>query len=232
MSLKKSGLALLAVFALSAIVANSAAAAATTGVTSWYKEGVKVTEGFANGLPVTCAQNGELTITTTVGKSNTPLKLKATGTECPEGDIDNLTVEGKEMALATAKLKFTGVTVVEPATCSLSGGKIETATVFGELFMDGLSSDLKLSPLTGETFTELEIEGCVIAGTYLLKGSVFGREEKLTGESEVVQKVSFSQTINEGAGGALTVGGHAAAINGNLGISLSAPNAGKKFESK
>jgi hypothetical protein len=100
MRFKKLALALLAIVALSAVIANSAMAA-TTGITSWYKEGVKVTEGPANALPITCTQASEFVISTTVAGS--PLKVKATGAECPESKIYNQASAEGAMASTPAR---------------------------------------------------------------------------------------------------------------------------------
>lgn len=220
----------------SLVVANSASAAASTGTTAWWKGSTEVTEGIANGLPIKCGLKGsELTISTTAG--TLPLKLKATGVSCSSAKIYNQNAEGI-MGLATAVLEFTGVSLVEPepTKCAASKAAIETKSLFGQLYMDGSKSDLKLTPTAGASAAigtfEITGAGCPVAGIYKITGSVFGQEELETGHLAVTQNLSFSKTINETAGGSLLIGGKAASIQGGIGLSLAAPNLGAEFKSE
>jgi hypothetical protein len=213
------------------VAANGAMAAATTGITSWYKEGVKVAEGQANGLPLTCTQASEFLFTTKI--AGTALKVKATGAECPESKIYNQASAEGAMALFTGKLKFTGVSVVEPANCGIAA-TVTSKPLLGALYMDEEDSDLQLIPSSGSALMILEITGaaCTVPGAHKMNGLVYSREEKLTGEAAETQKFAFSGLINEEAGGSLTVGTEPATISGQLGVKLAAPNAGQQFESK
>ncbi len=212
MSLKKLGVALLAVLALGAIAASSASAAAEESNGFWYKESTKLT----TAEPVTCAQVGEATLTTTVGKNNTPLKLKAAGTSCPGGEIFNEASKAK----ATGKIKFTGVTVVEPVGCSVEGGAVQTEALKAQVYMEGTKALVRFAPATGTQFAEVEITGCAIAGAYPTKGVVFGEAINPTNTLASAQNVKFSTTINSAAGGELLFGGHAAVITGETSVTL------------
>jgi len=208
MSLKKLGLALLAILALGAVFANSALATAEESNGFWYGEGTKLAAGVKS--EIVCSQVGEATLSTTVGTNNTPLKLKATATECPGAVIFNESSKAK----ATGKIKFTGVTVVEPAGCSVVGGEVETEPLKGQIYMKGTKVLFMFSPVSGEIFAEPEIAGCAIAGGYPTKGVVFGESTNATNFEAEEQFLNFSAAINSAAGGSLTFGGHSASITG------------------
>ena len=227
MSLKKLVVALFAVLALSAVVANSAMAAATETNGFWYKGATKLENGTAKGLAVTCSQVGEATLTTTVGTNETPLKLKATSTTCPSAKIYNESSKAK----ATGSIKFAGVTVVEPAGCKVVGGAVETEPLAGQVWMEGTKAMFKFAPATGTIFAEPEIEGCSIAGAYPTTGTVFGESVNATNVGSTEQNLKFSKTINSTAGGALTFGKKPASIEGQLKVVLTGGGEYKANES-
>ncbi len=231
MSLKRFGLVLLAVLAFGAVTANSALAVATTATASWFKEATKLGEGQANGLAATCGTvGGSLVLTTTVNAGKTPVKIEAGEVECPEGKIYNETpVGGERMAYVTGKLLLKKLTVAEPVGCSVEGGKIETQTFTGELYMEGSTSYLRLGPASGAILAEPNVTGCAIAAHYQIKGSVFGQQELGTKVAALKQRFVFSKTINQAAGGALTFGGAEAQLTGTVGITLTG---GGEFKSE
>ncbi len=211
MSLKKIGAVLIAVLALGAMMASSASAANFEAAKStWHFL------GFTLGpikKHVSCEKDpGTVsTLKTTVGKNNTPLKLQATGITCPEAEIFN----ESEVAKLTGKLKFTGVTVVEPAGCSVAGGAVETNAVKGTVGMKKGSSTIDtivFEPAVGEEFAAVSIEGCAIAGEYPVKGKVIGQPTSATCTEAETQTFSFDEAIQNDAGGALTFGNKAAQV--------------------
>lgn len=210
MRFKTLNFALLAILALGAVVASSAMATATESNGFWYIEGAKLESGVEHAMNLSCHNEGNFVLTSTVGKNNTPLKLNATGISCPEGLIFN---EGSK-AKATGKIKFSGVTVVEPAGCSVAGGAVETEALKAQVYMEGTKALVRFAPSTGTQFAEVEITGCAIAGAYPTKGVVFGEAANATGVSAGEQKVTVSGAINTAAGGSLTFGGHSAALAG------------------
>ena len=147
MNVKRLLLALTAVAMFAAVMANSASATMTTGG-EWYIGATAPGTTLAKEprwenekKPSTAASgnmNGEakLILTGTVGESGTPVKLTATGVECIEATIFNEGGAGKD----SGKLKFTGVTVSEPANCDVLGGEIETNELKTELYMDSGST--------------------------------------------------------------------------------------------
>jgi hypothetical protein len=205
MRLTKLGLALIAILALGAVVANTAMATATESNGFWYAEGTKLT-AEEGGQPVVCAQVGEATLSTTVGGK--PLKFKATGGTCPEFVIFN---EGSK-AKGTGKIKLTGVTVVEPAGCTVSGGELETVKLSAQVYMEGTKVLVRFAPASGTVFAEPKVTGCSIAGAYPIKGVEFGEWGNATGVGAFKNSITFSGEINAAAGGSLTVAGQAATI--------------------
>lgn len=203
MGVKRIGLALAAVLALSGFTANSAMGAAEETNGFWYKEEAKLASGKANGQAVTCSTEESFFITSTVGASETPLKLKATGVSCPGGKIYNESSKARE----ESKLKFTGVTVVEPAGCEVSGGTIETEPLSTQVFMEGTKVLQRIAPASGENFAEFEIAGCAIANVYPLTGTVFAETQNVTNVSANACKMGFSISISSLAGGVVKVGG-------------------------
>lgn len=231
MSLKRLGIALLVVLALGAVTANSAMAVATTATASWFKEATKLGEGQANGLAATCATvGGSLVLTSTSGGK--AVKIEASEIECPGGKIYNETPAGNTaMAFVTGKLVLKNPKVAEPGGCTVEGGKIETQTFAGELYMITPTSYLRLAPASGAILAEPDFEGslCAIKGPRQIKGSVFGAEEFATGKAGLRQRVEYSKTINETAGGALTFEGAEAQLAGKIALSLTG---GGEFKSE
>ena len=205
MRLTKLCLALLAILALGAVAANTAMATATESNGFWYVEGGAKLPAEEKG-PIVCAQEGEAALTTTVGGK--PLKFKATGGTCPESVIFN---EGSK-AKGTQKIKLTGVTVVEPAGCTVSGGEIETALLSSQIYMEGTKVLVRYAPASGTIFAEPKITGCSIKGAYPIKGVVFGEWGNVTGVEAAKNTITFSGAINAAAGGSLTVAGQPAAV--------------------
>jgi hypothetical protein len=217
MSLKKFAFALFAVLALGAMVANSASATATESNGFWYKGETKLAVGTKE--PVTCSKGEEsLIFESTVGTTNVPLKLQATGVTCPEGKVFNESSKAK----ATGKLKFTGVSVVEPAGCSVAGGSIETVALKSQVWMEGAADVQRLAPASGTEFAEVEIIGCAIANVYPLTGVIFGESAFPTFLKAILRRLHFSASINLSKGGSIKLGGHNASLVGNVTIGLTA----------
>jgi hypothetical protein len=222
MSLKKLGIALLAVLALGAVAANSALATEAHAVTeqsAWYNGATKLAKGATSTLTCKLDPEGEATLSTTFGTNNIPVKLKATGQECIEAKAES---DGTN-ALASGKIRFTGVSVVEPVGCKVAA-TIETFNLKAEVEMKkGTEFDtVKFEPASGSTgaFAEFEIEGCAVAGPYVAKGVVYGEPTNKTGVQAKVQTVKFSEAIQRDAIGTeftgLTFGTHQAYINGTI----------------
>ncbi|HTT94812.1 MAG TPA: hypothetical protein VMF55_09070 [Solirubrobacterales bacterium] len=218
MSLKKVGSVLLAIVALGAMFASAASAEVSeTGKSQWYVG----TKALANGSSksIECAigeHNAEkkAVLTTTVGK--VALKLTATGVSCPGGKIE----QSGTMAVGSAtSIKFTGVTVSEPENCSTSTElNTEPLNAFVEMEKGSATkSFIKFVPRAGTLFIKVPITGatCSIANPeYEIKGTVYGEAVNPTGTGATEQPVTFSEAIQNTAGGALTFGSKPAQLTG------------------
>ena len=224
MSFKKLGVALLAVFALGAIMASSAFAenefSATGG--QWYTEtepGVfkKLEVGVTDDLTVT---GGAASLVSEIGTK--PIKFTSTGvtgTECSA--VNNTTTSA---TIDCKALVFTGVSVSGGAAAGCSTPTtITSKELTGVLGMNkaGTLATLKITPKAGEAaaFATVELTGtCAIAGLYKLTGTIFAQAINATGIFATTQGLSFSEAIQESAGTAtsLKFGENSAILTGTV----------------
>src|SRR3569623_95880 len=126
MSLKKIGLALIAVLALSAIVVSSSAAAVSTTRAEWYtgaSPGTTLPVGTSKNVKeaVEVVSHGEIgakaEFTTAIG--TTPIVLTSTKIKCIECEIENkesTSVTAGPAAFGEGRILFENVTVDLPAS--------------------------------------------------------------------------------------------------------------------
>lgn len=196
------GVCVLCAFALSAVVAQSAAGAikGTTGFTCKEKKeagGAGFSDAHCKtavgtgakfehvGIPEGVTTEGRVTNTLTGGatepaflhsvQSGVELELKATETVGEALGSNKVNAEGEHFAEGTGKTTYSGVTVVKPAGkgCVVKGGEIVTKELRGTSLGQGMEG--KLTPASEETFATFTIEGCTIAalnGVYEVKGSI------------------------------------------------------------
>ncbi|HTT94811.1 MAG TPA: hypothetical protein VMF55_09065 [Solirubrobacterales bacterium] len=227
------------VASLCAALASSAAAeVAETGKSQWYISGKALAVG--SGKSVNCVigeHNAEkkVVLTTTVGK--VALKLTATGIACPGGEIEEEEPNGVKMAVAQAtSITFTGVSVSEPANCSTSA-KLITEPLEAFVQMEKGSATkafVKFAPKNGSLFIKIPITGenCAIANPeYEIKGTVYGEAVNPTGTGATEQPVTFSEAIQNTAGGALTFGSKPAQLTGRA-IFTNLNGANESFSAK
>jgi hypothetical protein len=221
MRLKKLGAALAVVAALAAVFASSSFAAAATTAEPWVVGGSTLT----GSETVTSAIDAGTTATFSTEVAGTKYKLESTGIECVGCKIEN--VGGS--AVGSGKLKFTGVTVKEPASCSVASSIETTALSITADWMSGTTTYVKFVPTAGETkeFATAEITGCSLATNLVPKGSIFVQAKNTTGTPAVEQEVTSSEAINNAAGGSLKVGTKAAVLAGSAKFKLSG---GKTFQ--
>jgi hypothetical protein len=218
MSLKKFGVALLTVFVLGAIAANSAFATnAFVGGGTWNVGGPKLKEGEANAKELTTKANGKTSLVTSI--AGVRMDLTAPEISCLGCKIDNT---AGTVATIDGVLSFTEVTVSEPAGCAVEGGKVETKPLTATLGMGGAGTKatLKFVPKEGTTFALVVLTGtsCPIAGTYKVTGTQFGEASNATGVFAETQEVKTSAAIQESAGeaGSLKFGANPAVLTGAL----------------
>ena len=226
MNLKKIGVALLAVFVMGAIVANSAYAENEYSGTGgqWYTE---IEPNVFRRMPVgetddvTVSGGASFLTSTTASK---PIKLSSTGVTGTECSAINPTTT--TATLDCKALVFSGVTISgEAATgCSIPS-TITSKELTGVLGMNkaGTLATLKITPKAGEAaaFATIELTGtCANAGLYKVTGTIFAQSTNATGVFAKTQKVTVSEAIQKSAGTAtsLKFGENAAFINGSIDI--------------
>ncbi len=234
MSLKNLGVAMMAVLALGAVFATSAfAGTPTTRKSSWTTgttpNANTIPTGKANGKAIKCrktAQPAVFTLTGTV--AGQPTKLTATGVECVNATIYNEVVATVPHAKATGKIKFTGVTVDEPAGCTTPATQ-ETNLLEGEVTMVEQGGVVSTKPFFkfepdatagAVNFTTVKLEGCAAEGSYPVKGYTYCEATNATEVHSEQQECGDNATT--AAQSKLTLGPNAAAISGQITAELTA----------
>jgi hypothetical protein len=194
--LKVLGLTVVAALAITAFASASASAAGT-----WKVEGTALTEGTANGVGVNAALETGSTATLKGKLLGQEFVLTSTVLSSSGGLIYQ---EGG--AKDEGVLEFSGLTVDKPSpTCAVES-PIKTKQLKSELVDNGSANAYdKFFPAEGEVFATLKISGCAVAGSYNVKGTVYGKGN--TWSTEVAsQPLTFTPAINTELGGALTLG--------------------------
>jgi len=228
MSLKKLGVALLAVFVLGAIAANGAFAAFEESGGTWIVGGSKLAEGTHEAI--TTESVGKLSLETEVGGS--PLDITWAKTTCVSCFIDNT---AGTVATTMGVWSTTEVTVSQPAggVCKVKGGEIKTkemTTIVGMKSGSPTIDTVKFSPMEGTTFATVTIEGAecpaAFVGTFKLTGSQFAEGVSATGTFATSQNIKMNKEINASAGGELKFGEKPAIVTGEFKSTLTS---GKSF---
>jgi hypothetical protein len=192
----------------------------------WQINGTKLKTGASESIGCKI-KSAKITLTAVVAGAK--MKLTATGVECIEGKI----IQSGEGATGTAadsgKLKFTGISVVEPAGCT-STASITTNALATKILMGAgeIAYDEFKPAVAGGSFFVLPLEECAAEGEYPLRGNFFGQGND-TGVAAVEQPLKFSEAIQTAAGGALTLGAKPGQIEGELLNFLAGANNGKTF---
>jgi hypothetical protein len=123
------------------------------------------------------------------------------------GGVGSATIkqEGTK-ASATVTLGFSGLKVDRPAGCTVAEPLV-TRDLTAEVVEHPTSEHayVKFFPEEGETFATIVVKNCAVAGSYPVKGTVYG-EGDVWGTESVNQPLNFSPAINETLKGALTLG--------------------------
>ena len=236
MRFRKIALALFACMALGVFAANAARA-------GWTIEGVST---FPSSESITCSKHGTGNLTFSSTVTGIPFTLQATGGSCVAASINNGT--GMDADHSQGKLKFTGVTVVTPTTCTVAG-ELETNSLTGRVVMDETAGSTRVF---GTVFTDsgaiikFNVGGaeCPFAGAEPeVLGTACGElvhtsgSELLpnkTGELFTPQILSFGMTQQTTGNSAtnpckLTLGKAEATITGTVANELKAPFLGRPF---
>ena len=212
MRARKLGVVLVAVLAMTAVAASAANAS------EWYIGATKL----SGSESVKVEASEKFTLESQVLGAN--FKFTATTLECEGCTISN------PGAKSAGKLSFTGLTVDEPAGCSVAS-PITTNALVDEVIMDpsgGEATFDKFTPAEGTTFVNIKITGCAAAGTYPVKGTVTGRSNN-TGVAAVKQPLTFSAAEQTTGGGSLIFWSKAATLTGKTLTNLSGAHVGQTF---
>ena len=205
MNLKKIGLALLTVFVMGAMVADSASAVNQFNETGgqWYtgaSPGTKLAVG--TGTIDLSVLSGASFLTSTISES--AIKFDSTSVAGETCSAKNPT--SSSATIDCKALRFSGVTVSGPAATGCStNSTITTKELTAVLGMNkaGTVATLKITPKAGAgtTFELVELTGtCANAGSYKVRGTVFAQAISATGVFKLTQEFVTNQTIQESAG--------------------------------
>jgi hypothetical protein len=204
-ALKVLGLAVMAALAISAL------ASVTASASTWTVEGGSVPQAVKATLKAGSTAKLEGTL---LGQDFV-LTATTLSSMAPEGEEGDATIyqEGAK-AKAKGRLSFSGLTVDKPAGCTVTS-PIVTKNLTGEVVKHTGSGNgfVKFTPTTGAgtTFANITVKGCAVAGTYPVKGTVYG-EGNAWGTMAAEQPLNFTPAINTTLGGGLTLGTNAAKL--------------------
>jgi hypothetical protein len=167
-------------------------------------------------------------------RNSRPPQTKSHRLKCATGSVCEINSEGGKDHGAGA-LTFTGVSVVEPAGCTVAS-ELTTNPLTDELIMDpsgGTATfDKFLTDKNAEgkevPFITIKVSGCAAAGSYPVKGTQVGRTND-TGVSAASQPLTFNATEQKTGGGTLSLGSETATLTGSATNTLSGANAGKPW---
>jgi hypothetical protein len=216
--LRTFGLAVVACFALTVVVASAAQAR------QWTIAGSTLSGSEA----VSCSSTTGFTLKGKV--LGTEVELHATNVECLSGSkIENSGGAGVD----SGTLRFTGVTVTKPALgCEVPGGTLTTNPLKTKLVDLGTATGYdQFSPASGSEFITIPIEECVIAGEYPVTGSITG-QGNAWGTEAVIQPLAFSPAVDSATGTHLSLGGQPATLQGTALNRLSGSKEGFVFGAK
>lgn len=210
---------------LLAALVVAAFAASTSGAAVWEIGTTKFTNGQSESVTTKAKTN--FTLESKV--AGTAVKLTATGVECVECSIDQIGTGESGQAHGSGKFKFTGVSISEPAGCTVPS-TITTNTITRTTLI------IKSTPTTYTTlhtheespFFTLSVSGCALAGSYPVKGTLAGMTNA-TGVLAAEQPVAFSAANQKAIGASLTIGKEAATLTGEALVRLSGVNVGKEY---
>jgi hypothetical protein len=215
---KALGLVVMAAAALTAFAAQGASAENWTDA-SLLKSG-ESREAFP-----TLAAGTPAALTGVVSGLN--VKLTANKLEGIEAKIIQEGTGASGVAAASGKLKFSELTLDEPAGC-VAPTSVTTTALKGSLRTTaGLTSGLGFTfkPVSGTLFATITLTGsCAIAGTPFKvttqEANGFCAETEKIGTMLVKQPLRSSATINSNCGGTLFTGGNAAALDATGHVTL------------
>jgi hypothetical protein len=158
------------------------------------------------------------------GSNTIEILMSASGAECVECKVTNESPKAG-VAQGTGRIKLTGVTVVEPAGCSVSGsekGTLISRPLFWEVTTVSGKEFVRFYPTTaGAPYLSFFIDCGGITGNYNITGTLFAQN---TGspfsKNSTLHDLSFTEAIQKEAGGHLTTGSYPITFEGTLSEAL------------
>ena len=204
--------------ALTASLALLAVAGTSAQAATWTVEGSKISEKISleSGLK-------KETTAKLVGKVlGSEIVITAQKMAGSEGVI----IQSGSVAKTSGIIEFSELSVDTPAGCKVES-PIKTKTLTSEAVdhSGNVHAFGKAFPEEGEVFATIKISGCAIAGSYNVKGTVYGEAEEW-GTALATQPIKTTPAINETLGGSLTLGTSAATMTAESVGNLAS---GKKF---
>ncbi len=197
---------------------------AGTHLGQWYVKGTKLGVGNSKALKCSAAENFFIR-GLILGAA---AEIKATGVECVSAQIKQVEAGGGIMSELEGQLKLTGVSVVKPEGCKIAN-TLTLSPETSRIYMGGENAYSRYARPFTESLATVKLEECAAAGSYPLAGEVFGQWSP-TGTSAEAQGVSFSEAIQNGAGGSLLLGGEVAQVTGKANLELTEGGAWKVEE--
>jgi hypothetical protein len=229
MRLKNLGAALFVLVALGAVLASSAFAAAVTEDVKWYTGGGSGTLLGSSETVSSTIASSPATFTTHV--AGTLYEIRATGINCLNCKMEN----SGGAAVGSGELEFTGVSVVQPAGCSIASTITTKPLSITADWMIGSTNYIEFEPTAGAStqFATVEVTGCALATNLVPKGVVYMQSANATATPAVEQEVHSSESINATASGLakpLHVGTELAVLTGSAKFKMSGTHAGQDFQ--
>lgn len=231
MHLNKTGILLLTVLALGAILASSAQAEGLESEGTWHISG---SGGPGAGETINVSGGPWALHSSLLGVT---FSVTAESIECASNvtacTIENESRGGVSHAMSMGALRFTNITVDiegEASPCGVPGNAITSKPLRDEIVMHGGGMYDKFYPVSGAVLTEFEFSGetCPLAGIVIVvKGVTYGEAEHATGVLASDQTFSFQASEQETLGSTLHIGkATPAVLTGTAHNTLSGANKG------
>lgn len=213
------GLCLVAVFAMSGLIAAQASAIEF----AWHVNGSKLEAGKEKTL-VSKALNAQVLKTTVIG-----VKVEI---KCTEVSTAGAKIIGGIPGTSTETVEYKSCTVAKPAGCTIKGGTITTNPLKDEI-VEGVGTSagkalVLFSPVTGKVFAEPKLEGGFLCLSLAVEGSVLAEAvpQKEEAETGILKFEPANGKESKGSGGetrkdGLTVSGSASTVTGEVLTKLS-----------
>jgi hypothetical protein len=213
------GLCIVALFAMSGIVA-----AQSSAIEYVWKVNGKTLESGQEKTLISKAKGTQVLKTSVIG-----VKVEI---KCTEVKTEGAKIIGGKPGTSTETVEYKGCTVAKPSGCKIAGETIKTNPLKDEI-VEGVGSSagkalILFKPVSGETFAEPKLEGGFLCLSLAVDGSVLAeanpqKEEVTTGtlKFEPAEGKKYKNSKGEEKSAGLTVSGSASTVTGEVETSLS-----------